>query len=158
MTALENLLRESQEVEDYSFDRIGRMLSDLVQELGAFDPVSCVTAIAALSSIADNRTCMVRLDALLHLVAIHCRGVQQANVKSLDRWLNQSLADSLLSRREDPAEDVAIGNVMTSAGNCRVFTGDSSNPDYYAQDVLNALDGGPAAVDAVRMECQSPCP
>ena len=153
--ALETFLQESQEVEDYSFDRIGLMLSDLVQELGAFDPISCVTAIAALSSIADNRTCMVRLDALLHLVAIHCRGVQQANVRSLHRWLNQSLADSLLSRREDPAEDVAIGNVMTSAGNCRVFTGDSSNPDYYAQDVLDALDGGPAAVDVLRMECQS---
>jgi len=153
--ALEAFLKESQEVEGYSFDRLGRMFSDLIKELAPFDPVSCVTAIAALSSIAQNRTRVVRLDALLHFVGIHCGGVQQANVKSLHRWLNYFLAGSLLSRREDPAEDVAIGNVMTSAGNYRVFTGDSSNPDYYAQDVIDALDGGPAALDVVRMECHS---
>ena len=37
------------------------------------------------------------------------------------------LAGIALSRREDPAEDVAIGNIMTTAGNYRVFLGNSSD-------------------------------
>jgi hypothetical protein len=76
----------------------------------------------------------VLLDALLHLVAIHCCGARLVDVRSLDRWLNRFLAASLLFQREDPAEDVAIGNVMTASGNYRVFNGDSNHPDYYALD------------------------
>jgi hypothetical protein len=76
-------------------------------------------------------------------------------VPALDRWLNQLLAHSPLSRREDPAEDIAVGNVMTPAGNRRVFTGDWSNPDYYLQDVLDALETGPDSLRSLRAECDS---
>ena len=65
------------------------------------------------------------------------------------------LAGTTVSRREDPAEDVAIGNVMTANGNYRMFLGDSSNLDYYAQDVLDALQKAPAELDSLREECHS---
>jgi hypothetical protein len=146
---------ESQEIEDNTFEHIGGTLGELVGELQSFDRNSCVTAIAALQSVADNRNRIVRLDALVHLAAIHCRGTRPVDVQSLDRWLNRFLRDSALSRREDPAEDVAIGNIMTASGNYRVFTGDSSYPDYYAQDVLDALENGPRTLDSVRTQCQS---
>ena len=152
---LEEFFEESQKIEGHTFEHIGSTLGELARELQSFDQISCVTAIAALQSVADNRNCIVRLDALVHLAAIHCRGTRPADVQSLDRWLNRSLRDSALSRREDPAEDVAIGNIMTASGNYRVFTGDSSYPDYYAQDVLDALENGPKTLDSVRTQCQS---
>jgi hypothetical protein len=127
--ALKAYFEESQKIESQTFETIGNGLSELVGELWSFDRISCVTAIAALQSIAGNRNSIVRLDALLHLAAIHCCGIRPVDVRSLDRWLNRFLAASLLSHREDPAEDVAIGNVMTTSGNYRVFNGDSSHPD-----------------------------
>jgi hypothetical protein len=155
MAAFEEWFRETEEIDEYPFDRIGTKFAELAADLAAFDPISCVTAIAALSTIAENRNRMVRLDALLHLAAVNCQGTKQPTIDSLNRWLNQMLAGTALSRREDPAEDVAIGNIMTAAGNCRVFLGDSSNPDYYAQDVLDALRKAPAELDPLREECQS---
>jgi hypothetical protein len=153
--ALEEYFEVSQRIEGQTFETIGRDLGELVGELRSFDRISCVTAIAALQSIAENRNLIVRLDALLHLVAIHCCGVRPVDVRSLDRWLNRFLAASHLSHREDPAEDVAIGNVMTDSGNYRMFNGDSSHPDYYAQDVLDVLARGPAALNTLRNECRS---
>jgi hypothetical protein len=155
IAALEEWFRETDEIDEYSFDRIGDKFAGLAADLAAFDPISCVTAIAALSTVAENRNRTVRLDALLHLAAIHCKGTKQPTIDSLNRWLNQMLASTAVSRREDPAEDVAIGNIMTETGNYRVFLGDSSNPDYYAQDVLDALRKAPADLDPLREECQS---
>jgi SEC-C motif len=155
LAAMEEWVRETEEIDDRNFERIGSMYDELCSELGAFELISCITAIAALSTAAENRNCMVRLDALLHLAAIHCKGTQQIRVVALDRWPNKLLAHTAISRREDPAEDVAVGNVMTSFGNYRVFLGDSSNPDYYAQDVLDALTRAPQVVDTLRAECLS---
>lgn len=155
IAALEEWFRETDEIDEYSFDRIGSKFTGLAADLAVFDPISCVTAIAALSTIAENRNRMVRLDALLHLAATHCQGTKQPTIDSLNRWLNQMLAGTAVSRREDPAEDLAIGNIMTATGNYRVFMGDSSNPDYYAQDVLDALRKAPAELDPLREECQS---
>src|ERR1035441_8130763 len=155
MTALEEWFRETDEIDEYPFELIGTKFAELTADLVTFDPISCVTAIAALSTIAENRNRMVRLDALLHLAAIHCKGTRPPSIDSLSRWLNQMLAGTAISRREDPAEDVAIGNVMTTNGNYRVFLGDSSSPDYYAQDVLDALQKAPAELYSLREECHS---
>jgi hypothetical protein len=153
--ALEQMYREFHEIEDHGFGRISEGLEELVRDLRSYDRLSSLTAVAALSLVAENRTCIVRLDSLLHFVAIHANGSQQVTVAALDRWLNQFLSHSPLSRREDPAEDVAVGNVMTQFGNRRVFTGDWSNPDYYLQDVLDALDSGPDSLRSLRADCDS---
>lgn len=154
-TVLESMYQELHEIEGHSFGQISESFEELVRDLSSYDRLSCMTAVAALSLVAENRTCIVRLDSLLHFAAIHAKGRQQVTVPALDRWLNQLLSHSPLSRREDPAEDIAVGNVMTQLGNRRVFTGDWSNPDYYLQDVLDALDTGPDALKFLRAECDS---
>ena len=74
IAALEEWFRETDEIDVYSFNRMGAKFAELAADLAAFDPISCVTAIAALSTIAENRNRMVRLDALVHLAAVHCQG------------------------------------------------------------------------------------
>jgi hypothetical protein len=154
-TALEKMYRELHEIEGHSFGHISNGFPELVHELSSHDRLSTVTAVAGLSLVAENRTCIVRLDSLLHFAAIHANGQQPVTVHALDRWLNQLLAQSPLSRREDPAEDIAVGNIMTSSGNRRVFTGDWSNPDYYLQDILDALESAPDSLKPLRAECDS---
>jgi hypothetical protein len=55
--ALKAYFEESQKIESQTFETIGSGLGELVGELRAFDRISCVTAIAALQSIAENRNC-----------------------------------------------------------------------------------------------------
>jgi hypothetical protein len=153
--ALEAMYRESQEIEEQSFRQISENLEELVRDLRSYDQLSTLTVVAALALVDENRNHIIRLDALLHLGAIHAHGKREVTVNTLDRWLNQFLSRSTLSRREDPAEDVAVGNVMTRSGNRRIFTGNWSNPDYYLQDVLDALDKGPGSVEFIRAECDS---
>ena len=61
---LEAFFEESQKIDDHTFEHIGGTLGELIGELQSFDRISRVTAIAALQSVADNRNCIVRLDAL----------------------------------------------------------------------------------------------
>lgn len=111
--ALEAMYRESQEIAEQSFRQFSESLEELVLELRSYDRLSSLTAVAALALVAENRHHIVRLDALLHLLAMHANGKRQVSVNTLDRWLNQFLFHSVVSRREDPAEDVAVGNVMS---------------------------------------------
>lgn len=157
--SLEDALADMQEellaMEERSFGEIGAGSPQLLSDLQPFDRISTLSAVAALSLVAENHIHIAQLDCLLHLIAIHCKGDNQVTVTVLDRWLNGFLASSPLRRRLDPAEDVAVGNVMTETGNCRVFTGTESNPDYYLQDVLDAIEKGPGILDTLRRECNS---
>lgn len=99
-TALEDMYRELHEIEGHGFGQISESFKELVCDLSSYDRVSSMTAVAALSLVAENRTCIVRLDSLLHCAAIHAKGRQQVTVSTLDRWLNQLLSHSPLSRRE----------------------------------------------------------
>src|SRR5580698_6484024 len=107
-TALESMYRELHEIEEHSFGQISKSFEELVRDLSSYDRLSSVTAVAALSLVAENRTRIVRLDSLLHFAAIHANGQQPVTVPVLDRWLNQLISHSPLSRREDPAEDIAV--------------------------------------------------
>lgn len=144
---------ESLAIEEQGFGQIGESLPELVNDLGSYDRMSVLAAVVGLTLLAENRIHLVRLECLLHLAAIHCNGTIPVTIRAMDRWLNQLLERSPLRRREDPAEDVAVGSIMSDSGNYRVFTGDWSNPDYYLQDVLDALQRAPKVLDPLREQC-----
>lgn len=153
--ALADMQEELLAMEEQSFGAIGAGLSQLLSDLQPFDRMSTLSAVAALGLVAENHIHIAQLDCLVHLIAIHCKGDNPVTVTALDHWLNGFLANSPLCRRLDPGEDVAVSNVMTETGNYRVFTGTESNPDYYLQDVLDAIENGPGILDSVRKECNS---
>jgi hypothetical protein len=157
--SLEDALADMQEelltMEEQTFGEIGAGLPQLLSDLQPFDRMSTLSAVAALGLMAENHIHIAQLDCLLHLITIHCKGDNRVTVRALDHWLNGFLANSPLCCRLDPAEDVAVGNVMTEIGNYRVFTGTESNPDYYLQDVLDAIENGPGILDTLRKECNS---
>ena len=127
-------------------------MSELVNELKNFDRAATVIAVSGLAAISQNHTHILRLDALVHLAAIYANGKKTPSPADLDRWLNRLLKDSPVARLEDPAEDVAIGNIITGSGNKRIFNGDSSHSDYYLQDILDALAKAPPDLDSLKRE------
>jgi hypothetical protein len=61
------------------------------------------------------------------------------------------------SRFEDPPEDFAIGNVCTPVGDRLVFNGEWSGPDQILQDVLDAVETGPASLDGLTQRQGARC-
>jgi hypothetical protein len=121
-------------------------LKDLTAELQNYDPEKVIPASAALASLAENHTLVYRINTLILLASLACKGTETPSIADLDRWLNRSIAESPAGRLEDPAEDFAIGLVRTHTGNRLIFNGSLSGPDAYLQDVLDALREGPASL------------
>jgi hypothetical protein len=128
---------------------LGPYLSDLTTELQNYDPQKVIPASAALASLAENHTLIYRINALILLASLACKGTQTPSVTDLDLWLNRSIAESPAGRLEDPAEDFAIGLVRTRTGDRLIFNGSLSGPDAYLQDVLDALREGPASLTSL---------
>lgn len=95
---------------------------------------------AALLTMPRLQCVAPRLECLAHLVAALSVGDVQPECAVIEDMLNVGLHDSAAHRKEDPAEDVFIGNVGTSAGNFRIFQDTCTNNDYYLAAVLNAAE------------------
>jgi hypothetical protein len=125
-------------------------LTALLQELAEFDPIKVIAGCATLAAHADNHTRIFRIDSLIHLAALHCAGSKVPTRQDYARWFNAYLPESHITRFEDPPEDFAIGNVCTQVGDRLVFNGEWSGPDQILQDLLDALESGPASLDRLR--------
>ena len=132
-----------------------RPLATLIEEIKQFDLFSCIVAAAGLMTLAENHTKIFRLDTFILLVAAHGAGQQRPSIRDLERWLNRYIPQSTIRRLEDPPEDLAIGNVCTASGDMHTLNGDWSNPDYYLQDILDAIQTGPEQLNDLRAECRA---
>jgi hypothetical protein len=94
----------------------------------------------------------IRLEMLLHLAVVHCRGARKPMRAHLSNWVNNVLADLPVRRLEDPPEDVFISNVIASGGNYRIFEGTWEGKDAYLQDVLTCLEQSRWAEPHVRLK------
>ena len=108
------------QLRDYRFDIVAQMLSGLL-----INP--------------NNHVATQRVEALIHLAAIACRGRHRPTIQDLNNSLNIHLFRDPITDIEDPAEDVFISNVATWSGNRRLFQGKASNTDYYIQALLSGL-------------------
>lgn len=95
---------------------------------------------AALLTIPRLQCVAPRLECLAHLVAALSVGDVPPECAVIEDVLNVGLHDSTAHRKEDPAEDVFIGNVGTSTGNFRIFQDTCTNNDYYLAAVLEAAE------------------
>jgi hypothetical protein len=127
------------------YDRLARALQ-------RFDAQATIGAIAGLLTEPDYQTASIRLEILLHLAVLHCEGHTRPRFPDLARWLQVVLAESPARHAEDPVEDVFISNVVTPAGNVRIFEGLWEASDATLQDLLECLTAAWVApyADAVR--------
>lgn len=122
--------------------RIGSVaarLNKLVRRLAKFSFPSVAQPLAGLLTRPENHPASVRLEALIHLAALACRGGSAPTLAQLREWLNGILADDLIAELEDPVEDVFVSNLATWFGNARLFEGGWIDNDYYVQTCLKAL-------------------
>jgi hypothetical protein len=79
--------------------------------------------VAGLLTAPENQPATLRIEALIHLAALHCRGSMAPTLQQLREWLNDILLKDPLGRDEDPVEDVFMSVTPSWSGNARVFEG-----------------------------------
>ena len=113
-----------------------KQLAKVLQKYKIRDTVSRVASLLTVPSFHANA---LRIEILVHLAVIHCRGINRPSLKVIERWLNDFLGITSVRSAEDPVEDVFITNVRTPEGNRRLFEGIWHSSCYFTQTVIDIL-------------------
>lgn len=113
--------------------------AELGRALEEFEPELTIPAIAGLLTVPEYQTATIRIEVLLHLAVLHCRGRRRPRITDVARWLQITLANLPVRRLEDPLEDVHLSNVVAPGGNYRIFEGTWESNDYHLQDVIDCV-------------------
>lgn len=124
------------DIEDRSFQPLARALA-------RYEKRASVRAVAGLLTVPNLATATIRLETLVNLACIHCKGTRAPSPGNLRTWVNDSLGRHYIARLEDPAEDVFISSVATPGGNYRIFESTWEANDWYLQHALDALRAQP---------------
>ena len=118
---------------------IASRLAPVVHMLHGFSFTSVAGTVSGLLTRTENHVATTRLEAMVHLAALGCRGVHTPSVGRLRDWLNGAIRNDIITGLEDPVEDVAISNVVSPEGDIRLFAGGWYDVAYSVQDTLAAL-------------------
>ena len=113
--------------------------SDLGKSLTRYGARETISCLAGLLTVPEYHPETLRIEVLLHLAVLHCRGKSQPSSGHLSKWLETVLARQFIRHMEDPPEDVFISNVIGPGGNYRIFEGIWEVNDYYLQGVLDCI-------------------
>lgn len=118
----------------------------LVRDLSAYDSDVAVPLLAGLLTLPEYQSHCVRLEVLVALAVVYCRGRKKANINQAIDWF------SLIGRSqcvigEDPAEDIFVSLVWDDHGDYRLFNGIWEGAGFYTQRLLEVVatmpDEGP---------------
>lgn len=139
MSSLGVLMAGAHAAENMNLQSLTRRLPKLCARLKKFAFVAVAEQVSGLPTRPANQAATLRIEALLHLAAIHCQGAQIPTAAQIREWLNDVLLKDTLGRGEDPPDDVFVSSSASFAGNIRIFTGAWEDPASYLQDLLGAM-------------------
>ena len=125
-------------------------LEHLASLLKKYDLQSTVAQLAGLLTVPSLQANTIRIEILVHLAVVHCRGRRKPSLMQIGRWLNRQFDKTHITVLEEPVEDVFVTNVETPHGNRRIFEGIWNSNDYYVQTVIDVLIGS-----TTPQECQN---
>ena len=114
-------------------------LTNLATRLEKFSKTTTLSILGGLLTDPNLHANTVRLEVLLHLVALRSNGRLKPTASQMREWLNKILGYDSIGRQEDPPEDVFIANVVSGSGNSLLFEGIWEANAGYVQAVLYAL-------------------
>lgn len=139
-------------VELHEIRRIAARLGKLLKSLEKFSFPLVAAPLAGLLTRPENHCATARIEALIHLAALACRGDKEPRPRDLRQWLNRMVLADPISQLEVPVEDVFVSNVGTW-GNFRLFDGRWQNNSDQVQlciETLSRLQERPWAAPTLR--------
>ena len=106
--------------------------------LRKFNFPAVAALLAGLLTRPENHTATARIEALLHLAVLACRGRKKGNLRQLREWLTE-IDEDPIAKLEIPVEDVFVSNVEASFGNARLFQGRWENNAAYVRACTETL-------------------
>ena len=121
----------------------------LVRRLQKFSFPAVAALLSGLLTRTENHTATARIEALLHLAALACRGRKKPGLQHLRGWLT-GIDEDPIAKLEIPVEDVFVSNVEAWFGNTRLFQGRWENNAEYVTACTETLlrDPGRASLGA----------
>ncbi|NUN12968.1 MAG: hypothetical protein HUU55_04965 [Myxococcales bacterium] len=110
----------------------------LVRDLSKYDRTTAIPMLAGLLTVPELQSHCLRLEILVALAVVHCRGRKRANVDDIVRWFSQ-IGKSQCVLGEDAAEDVFVALVQDSDGDYRLLEGVWEAAGFYTQRVLDVI-------------------
>ena len=121
-----------------TLDEIAADNTELIRDLSKYDPTIAVPFLAGLLTLPVYQSHCIRLEILLALAVVHCRGRKTPSVRHAQRWFDQ-LGHSTCVLAEDPAEDVFVSLVHDRNGDYRLFEGAWESAAFYTQRFLDVI-------------------
>ena len=121
-----------------TIDEISKKNKSLVNDLCRYDPTVAVPLLASLLTVPKYQSHCIRLEILVALAVVHCRGRKKANIGQAARWFSQ-IGKSQCVAGEDPAEDVFVSLVQDGNGDYRLLEGVWEAAGFYTQRVLDVI-------------------
>ena len=118
---------------------IAARLARLVGRLEKFSFPLVAAPLAGLLIRGENHTATARIEALIHLAALACRGERKPELRQLHEWLNIALYNDPITELEVPVEDVFVSNVDAWFGNARLFSGRWQHNAEYVRACIETL-------------------
>ncbi|HET7550618.1 MAG TPA: hypothetical protein VFK04_04965 [Gemmatimonadaceae bacterium] len=119
-------------LDDASFDAVASALA-------SFEPFATVALSGSLLTVPSYATACVRLEALVNLAFLHCKGCLQPDAEHLRTWIDDLLGEHGIARSEDPLEDVFVSAVVAPGGVYRILEGTWERNDGHLQDAIDCL-------------------
>ncbi|WP_245598822.1 anti-phage protein Upx [Methylomicrobium lacus] len=114
----------------------------LIRDLSHYDPNITIPLLAGLLTLPEYQTACIRLETLVALAVIFCKGRKKPNIDNAVRWFFQ-IGKSRCVIGEDPAEDVFVSLVTDCNGNYRLVEGVWEAAGFYTQRILEVVSTMP---------------
>lgn len=121
-----------------SIEEIAKDNKLLIRYLSRYDPTVAVPLLASLLTLPKLQSHCIRLEILVVLAVVYCRGRKKANICDVVRWFAQ-IGKSQCVAGEDPAEDVFVSLVQDRNGDYRLLEGVWEAAGFYTQRVLDVI-------------------
>ncbi|NTU74186.1 hypothetical protein HGB07_08675, partial [Candidatus Roizmanbacteria bacterium] len=110
----------------------------LIRELSRYDPTLTIPLLAGLLTVLKLQSHCTRLEILVVLAVVHCRGRKTPNINNVVSWF-ALIGKSKCIVGEDPAEDVFVSLVWNTNRDYRLLEGVWENAGFYTQRVLDII-------------------
>lgn len=121
-----------------TIEEITKENKSLIHDLSKYDPTVSVPLLASLLTLPEYQSHCIRLEILVALAVVHCRGRKKANITQAVRWFSL-IGKSKCVMGEDPAEDVFVSLVQNGNGDYRLLEGVWEAAGFYTQRVLDVI-------------------
>lgn len=123
---------------EVSYQEISDECKTLVLNMANYSLESALSVLAGFLTLPTYQSHCIRLEILVALATLHCRGKKKASIGTAVCWFKK-IGETRCVLGEDPSEDVFVSLVHNEQGNYRLLEGLWENSGFFTQCFSNIV-------------------